>query len=471
MSSNLYCEFCQSEFKSLSNLNYHQKTAKYCLILQNKNIIEQSNFECEYCLKKFTTKIALTLHIKNCYYKENLIQKENTNKELYNIKNEYESLKKELNELKEKYKDYDKIKDENFTLKTKEYFLKEMIDYLKENQNKNENMMNKMIENTGSKNFYQTNIINKNNIIQNLQPISNNMIKQQSENITKKDLKNGAKSLAKFAFENVYKDRVYITDISRKTFVFKDQNGNIIKDKNGLKSINNFIDNTREKVLDTLFNLQGEFDRIPSYKRDDEYQKNVINLEKMIVIFKNKNNPNDSECFDSFHKTYSVKLFNLLYNYQLKQKSDSTTNNNFINSLTTEEKEYFDYNESKDDEEKKENSLIFDVDSDQIEHNYITLHKDSILKTLKKYSLFLDENNLSKFKESNNIMAINNLINYDNVSKNFYKQNEFTSLFKPVFKTFEFYKQKALDEDYIDENDINIINDLMKFVEENKTQN
>jgi hypothetical protein len=68
-------------------------------------------------------------------------------------------------------------------------------------------------------------------------------------------------------------------------------------------------------------------------------------------------------------------------------------------------------------------------------------------------------------------MGINNMLNYDNVSKDFYKQNEFTSLFKPVFKTFEFYKQKALDEDYINEDDIKTINNLIEFSKQNKTQN
>jgi hypothetical protein len=30
------CEFCHNEFSNKQNLNYHQKKAKYCLLLQKK---------------------------------------------------------------------------------------------------------------------------------------------------------------------------------------------------------------------------------------------------------------------------------------------------------------------------------------------------------------------------------------------------------------------------------------------------
>jgi len=33
------CKFCNSKFKSISSLNHHQKTAKYCLIKRGKIVI------------------------------------------------------------------------------------------------------------------------------------------------------------------------------------------------------------------------------------------------------------------------------------------------------------------------------------------------------------------------------------------------------------------------------------------------
>jgi hypothetical protein len=33
------CEFCQKEYKTISFLNHHMKTAKFCLKIQNKEII------------------------------------------------------------------------------------------------------------------------------------------------------------------------------------------------------------------------------------------------------------------------------------------------------------------------------------------------------------------------------------------------------------------------------------------------
>ena len=55
--------FCKRNFKNISSLNNHIKTAKYCLALRNKNVI----FMCEYCDKKFSSKYGLDKHTINCY--------------------------------------------------------------------------------------------------------------------------------------------------------------------------------------------------------------------------------------------------------------------------------------------------------------------------------------------------------------------------------------------------------------------
>jgi hypothetical protein len=57
------CEFCKHKLKSISSLNYHLKTAKYCLVLRNKT---SDNFKCEYCLKEFTTKNKCNIHVIKC---------------------------------------------------------------------------------------------------------------------------------------------------------------------------------------------------------------------------------------------------------------------------------------------------------------------------------------------------------------------------------------------------------------------
>ena len=60
----MICEFCENNFSSISNLVNHQKTAKYCLKKQNKNIEKQ--FTCVGCNSEFTRKHDFNRHIKSC---------------------------------------------------------------------------------------------------------------------------------------------------------------------------------------------------------------------------------------------------------------------------------------------------------------------------------------------------------------------------------------------------------------------
>ena len=64
------CEFCKKEFACKGTLITHQKTAKYCLQLQGKNIIHP--FECNFCIKNFTTHQNLKEHILVCKEKEKI---------------------------------------------------------------------------------------------------------------------------------------------------------------------------------------------------------------------------------------------------------------------------------------------------------------------------------------------------------------------------------------------------------------
>jgi hypothetical protein len=69
------CEYCEKSFSTKSNLINHQKTAKYCLNKQQKNIIKE--YKC-CCQKIFTTKIIFERHNKICkIYKEENTKFEN----------------------------------------------------------------------------------------------------------------------------------------------------------------------------------------------------------------------------------------------------------------------------------------------------------------------------------------------------------------------------------------------------------
>ena len=49
------CQFCKKTFGSLSSLNYHKKTTKYCLKLQGKLEEIKNLYTCEFCNKEFIT--------------------------------------------------------------------------------------------------------------------------------------------------------------------------------------------------------------------------------------------------------------------------------------------------------------------------------------------------------------------------------------------------------------------------------
>lgn len=86
------CEYCNKEFSSISNLNNHKKFAKYCLQLQNKEIID--SFYCDNCDKEYTTKHALQRHKESC---KGINQYE---KEIELLKNEIKNRDEEIQKLK-----------------------------------------------------------------------------------------------------------------------------------------------------------------------------------------------------------------------------------------------------------------------------------------------------------------------------------------------------------------------------------
>ena len=93
------CEYCKKNFKTTSNLNYHQKTAKYCLIkrgiIKEENYVILEDYNCEHCDKRLTTKASLDRHLESCNLKFEKIYKEinklkNDNLTLFSQKSNYE---------------------------------------------------------------------------------------------------------------------------------------------------------------------------------------------------------------------------------------------------------------------------------------------------------------------------------------------------------------------------------------------
>ena len=58
------CNFCKNSFANEYTLLTHQKSARYCLKIQN--IAEKSKYNCIDCGKSLTTKKSLERHIQSC---------------------------------------------------------------------------------------------------------------------------------------------------------------------------------------------------------------------------------------------------------------------------------------------------------------------------------------------------------------------------------------------------------------------
>jgi hypothetical protein len=94
------CEFCNKEFLNKSNLSFHQKTAKFCLKIQQEKtnilISPKEEYKCDFCNKLFNIKSSLTKHSLTC-------KKKSENK-FENLETENKTLKKELEDTKHTYK-------------------------------------------------------------------------------------------------------------------------------------------------------------------------------------------------------------------------------------------------------------------------------------------------------------------------------------------------------------------------------
>jgi len=198
------CEFCNKEFTTISSLNHHKKTAKYCLKIQNK---DNTEFTCSYCLNIFATKDSLNNHLKICKNKDNFIIK---NFEEENIK-----LKDEII----------KLKDENTELKLLVSKLEAEVNIYKKDHE------------TISDIAKQTKIVN-NNIVNNLSVYDIDKITERFADkiqyFTKEDIINGQKAIANIIAPCLVDDNgskmLTCTDSSRLIFTKIDKNKNKMKD-------------------------------------------------------------------------------------------------------------------------------------------------------------------------------------------------------------------------------------------------
>lgn len=211
----MQCNFCGNKFTTISSLNNHKKTAKYCLEKRQKEVL----FKCTMCDKSFSSKYGMSKHMIVC-------------QETYEIiKNKIE--KNHVNEIK---------------------MLRQQIQQL---QDKLENIAIKAVQRPTN----TTNNMNKtqiNNFIQNMQPVTNEHLLDHVGNLTIEHVEKGASGYAEYALEYPLKDRVICVDYSRRKIKFKDHEGNVITDHEMAKLAPLVFDSIKNKSSELVFSKNSE---------------------------------------------------------------------------------------------------------------------------------------------------------------------------------------------------------------------
>ena len=209
------CEFCNRQFSTKGILVSHQKTAKYCLTLQNKH---NENFICNFCNKNFTSQYNLNEHLTTCKKKQHEEMK-------IRLKDEFiKEIEYLTNKLKETETNYIRQLEEKETTITKL-------------EAKLEKFENVVIANTRNPITTNNTIVLTNTLNLNDTEKFKSII---GEGLSKNVVCNGQKGLAKFVFDNILKGpdgklMYKCVDPSRHNFEFTNSDGIVEKDVKAIK--------------------------------------------------------------------------------------------------------------------------------------------------------------------------------------------------------------------------------------------
>jgi hypothetical protein len=208
----MQCEYCEKVLSTLSSLKNHQKTVKYCLAKQNKQLIKEHI--CCFCDTVFSVKSSLNNHLRICKSNTPLVQEK---VQLLEEKDRVIAEKDRLIAEKDKF-----IEQQKIIIKE---FQHEQRLQIKDLQDRLQFMAEKAIDKPSTVNQHTTT-----QIINNLLPITTEHLNDQVQYLTIDHVKHGAVGYAKYALEHPLKDRLVCTDTSRKKGKYKDSDGNIVSD-------------------------------------------------------------------------------------------------------------------------------------------------------------------------------------------------------------------------------------------------
>jgi len=216
----LICQYCTKTYCNKSSLIHHQKTAKKCLRVQNKEVT--ICFTCDGCSNTFTRKDTYQIHLTNCARYIEIQLSEEYEGQLIEKDEEIELLNEEVQQ----------HKDENASLREQIAELQKRPTNITVNNNQVYNQTVQFYVDKMERRYYDR------------------VIHKEVKSLTFSDLK----SPTNFADWTAAKltNIVFCTDRSRKNFIFKDEMDKVVRDprfRAGLQILCNSISERAQKLL------------------------------------------------------------------------------------------------------------------------------------------------------------------------------------------------------------------------------
>lgn len=312
----ILCSYCNKEFKQKQGLIRHLGNS--CKIKQEKENNDKHKVEIEELKvnydkkeKENNDKHKVEIEELKSYYDKQIFELKNKyEKTIIEISNECD---KKINNIVHEYEL--NITKLNTELESNKMFIIEFKKQHELQNNTNKELTIKAIENSGTKNINTVNH-NRNQIYQNMQPLTDEHMRDQTQYLTVNNVKNGAHGIAHFASNHTFKDRLFCSDKSRLNFVFKNESESIIKDPEGVEITKKFIDINRDelmRLLDEYFDvILNELDKdldIIEFKHWAAKREEIIAIRSAV---KNGNTQHNKEYYSEFKKSFLSALSDLV---------------------------------------------------------------------------------------------------------------------------------------------------------------
>ena len=219
------CQYCNNSFKNKSSFTRHQKSAKYCLKIRNKS---ETMSKCV-CEAIFSSEGILDKHHYTCiiYNKQ---QEKKYQKDINFLKHENDLVKSELLRVREQ------LQQAKEQLEQKEIQVQKLLEQKdKQIYNLQESLKSVAIHaidhpTTNTTNTTNNHTIKIDNYIQQLEVVTDEHFKEQSQYLTMDHILKGPDGYAEFALEYPLKNRIVCVDYARRKVKFKNKDGNVVVD-------------------------------------------------------------------------------------------------------------------------------------------------------------------------------------------------------------------------------------------------